>query len=205
MVDDHHMILEGLRLVLATAPSVEVVGDASSQAEAFDLVAATNPDVLLLDLTFPEGDGLPLLQELLARYPDLRIVVLTVLRGPETVRQAMLAGAAGYVIKGAYSRDLVDAIHAVARGERYLHSSVTAAIVDDSIRWQREGEPVSVREREVLSLLAEGKSTQAVSETLGISAHTVRRHVANLSAKLGVRGGAALTLYAIQHGFVRDR
>jgi two-component system nitrate/nitrite response regulator NarL len=131
--------------------------------------------------------------------------VLTVLRGPETVRQAMLAGAAGYVIKGAYSRDLVDAIHAVARGERYLHSSVTAAIVDDSIRWQREGEPVSVREREVLSLLAEGKSTQAVSETLGISAHTVRRHVANLSAKLGVRGGAALTLYAIQHGFVRDR
>lgn len=205
LVDDHHMILEGLRLVLATAPSVEVVGDASTQEEAFELVARTRPHVLLLDLTFPDGDGLPVLQELLARYPDLRIVVLTVLRGPETVRQAMLAGAAGYVVKGAYSRDLLDAIHAVARGERYLHSSVTAAIVDDSIRWQREGEPVSVREREVLTLLAQGQSTQAVSQTLGISAHTVRRHVANLSAKLGVRGIAALSLYAMQHGFVRDR
>lgn len=192
-------------MVLAGAPSVEVVGDASTQADAFELVARTRPDVLLLDLTFPEGDGLPLLQELLARYPDLRILVLTVLRGPETVRQAMLAGAAGYIVKGAYSRDLLDAIHAVWRGERYLHSSVTAAIVDDSIRWLREGEPVSVREREVLALLAQGQSTQGVSQTLGISAHTVRRHIANLSAKLGLRGIGALTRYAIQHGFVRDR
>jgi DNA-binding NarL/FixJ family response regulator len=205
LVDDHHLVLEGLRLVLAGARDMEVVGAASTQAEAFDMVAATNPDVLLLDLTFPDGDGLPLLQALHARHPQLRIIVLTVLRGPETVRQAMLAGAAGYVVKGARSRELFEAIRAVARGERYLHSSVTAAIIDDSIHWLRTGGRVSVREREVLAHLAAGHSATTIGQALGISAHTVRRHIANLSAKLGLHGTTALTLYAIQNGFVRDR
>jgi DNA-binding NarL/FixJ family response regulator len=204
LVDDHHLVLEGLRLVLEGEPDLEVVGDASTEAEAFDLVASTGPDVLLLDLTFPEGDGLPLLQALHARHPLLRIIVLTVLRGPETVRQAMLAGASGYVVKGARSRELFEAIRAVSRGERYLHSSVTAAIIDDSIHWLRMGGPVSAREREVLALLAAGHSATAIGQTLGISVHTVRRHVANLSAKLGLHGTTALTLYAIQNGFVRD-
>jgi DNA-binding NarL/FixJ family response regulator len=205
LVDDHYLVLEGLRLVLASGSPIEVVGDASTRAEAFDLVANTHPDVLLLDLTFPDGDGLPLLQALHARHPELRIIVLTVLSGPETVRQAMLAGASGYVIKGARSRELFEAIHAVARGERYLHSSVTAAIIDDSIDWLRTGGRVSVREREVLAHLAAGHSATTIGQALGISAHTVRRHIANLSAKLGLHGTTALTLYAIQNGFVRDR
>jgi DNA-binding NarL/FixJ family response regulator len=205
LVDDHYLVLEGLRLVLASGSPIEVVGDASTRAEAFDLVANTHPDVLLLDLTFPDGDGLPLLQALHARHPELRIIVLTVLSGPETVRQAMLAGASGYVIKGARSRELFEAIHAVARGERYLHSSVTAAIIDDSIHWLRTGGRVSVREREVLAHLAAGHSATTIGQALGISAHTVRRHIANLSAKLGLHGTTALTLYAIQNGFVRDR
>ena len=204
LVDDHALVREGLRLLLARAPWVEVVGDASSQAEALEIVERTRPDVLLLDLTFPEGDGLPLLELLQGRYPDLRIVVVTVHRGSETVRQAMLAGAAGYVIKGASSQELLDAIRAVARGERYLHSSVTGAIVDDSIRWLRSGGPVSARERDILGLLAAGRSATDIADILGISVHTVRRHIANLSAKLGLHGVTALTLYAIQHGYLRD-
>jgi DNA-binding NarL/FixJ family response regulator len=204
LVDDHHLVREGLRLVLNSVDGFEVVGEAATHDEAFDLVASTQPDILVLDLTFPEGDGLPLLRALGTLHPDLRVVVLTMDRGSETVRQALVAGARGYVVKGAHSNELLEAIHAVSRGERYLHSSVTAAIVDDSIRFNRAGSQISVREREILSLLASGHPTAEVSRMLGISVHTVRRHVANLSEKLGLHDRTALTRYAVEHGLIRS-
>src|SRR5690349_19270938 len=118
LVDDHHLVREGVRLVLSGAEGLEVVGEAATHQEAFDLVARTRPDVLLLDLTFPEGDGLPLLRALKSLQPSLRVVVLTMDRGSETVRQSLLAGAHGYIVKGARSPELVDAIRAVSRGEQ---------------------------------------------------------------------------------------
>ncbi|HEY8438139.1 MAG TPA: response regulator transcription factor [Candidatus Limnocylindrales bacterium] len=204
LVDDHHLVREGLRLVLAGVDGLEVVGEASTHEEAFELVDRTRPDLLLLDLTFPEGDGLPLLRALKSLHPELRIVVLTMDRGSETVRQALVAGAQGYVVKGARTNDLLDAIAAVSNGERYLHSSVTAAIVDDSIRLNRSGAQLSIREREILTLLASGHSTSEVGAMLGISVHTVRRHVANLSDKLGIRGRGGLVRYAVEHGLIRS-
>jgi two-component system NarL family response regulator len=146
---------------------------------------------------------MPLLRGLRSRLPNLRIVVLTMHSDPETVRQALAAGAAGYLVKGAQSRELVDAIRAVARGDRYLHSSITATVVDDSIRWFETG-AMSAREREVLSLLASGQSPAQIATSLDISVHTVRRHLANVSDKLGVRGMNALTRYAIRNGLARD-
>ena len=204
LADDHHLVREGLRLVLSRADELEVVGEAATHAEVFDVVATTRPDVLLLDLTFPEGDALPLLRALLAQHRDLRVLVLTMHRGSESVRQALIAGAAGYVVKGAQPRELIEAIRAVARGERYLHSSVTGAIVDDSIRWLEAGNGISVREREILSLIASDHSPGEIGHMLGISVHTVRRHIANLSAKLGLRGKTALIRYAIKNDIVRD-
>jgi DNA-binding NarL/FixJ family response regulator len=203
LVDDHHLIREGLRLVLQGEDGFEIVGEASDHASAIDLAATQRPDVLVLDLTFPEGDAMPLLRTLRAREPNLRIVVLTMHSDPETVRQALAAGAAGYMIKGAQSRELVEAIRAVARGERYLHSSVTNAVVEDSIRLFEAG-TMSAREREVLSLLASGQSPAQIAKALGISVHTVRRHLANVSTKLGIRGMNALTRYAIRNGLVRS-
>ena len=203
LVDDHHLVREGLRLVLAGDDRFEVVGEASTKADASNLVAASKPDVLVLDLTFPDGDALPLVRDLVSRHPDLRIVVLTMHSDPETVRQALAAGASGYLVKGAHSQELFAAILAVARGERYLHSSVTGAIVDDSVRWLQTG-PMSIREREILSLLASGHPPAEIGRRLAISIHTVRRHIANLSTKLGLRGTNALTRYAIRHGLVRD-
>ena len=203
LVDDHHLVREGLRLVLAGDDGFAVVGEASTRDGAFDLVAASRPDVLVLDLTFPDGDALPLIRDLRTRHPDLRLVILTMHSDPETVRQTLAAGASGYLVKGAHSQELFAAIRAVSRGERYLHSSVTAAIVDDSIRWLQTG-TLSVREREVLSLLASGNAPAQIGRALDISVHTVRRHIANLSAKLGLRGTNALTRYAIRHGLVRD-
>lgn len=204
LVDDHHLVREGVRLMLAGAGGIEVVGEASSQAEAQDLVATTHPDLLLLDLTFPDGDGMPLIRSLRSRYPDTRILVLTMHRSAETVRQAFLAGAGGYIVKGAHAGELLQAVRAVGRGERYVHSSVADAIVEDAIRWQQADGRITGREREILSLVASGVAPAEVARTLGISVFTVRRHIANLSAKLGLRGTTALVRYAIQHDIVRE-
>jgi DNA-binding NarL/FixJ family response regulator len=202
LVDDHHLIRDGLRLVLQGEPGFEIVGEAADHASAMDLVTAERPDVLLLDLTFPEGDALPLLRALRERQPGLKIIVLTMHSDPETVRQALAAGAAGYLVKGAQSRELIEAIRAVARGDRYLHSSVTNTVVEDSIRLFEAG-TMSAREREVLSLLASGHSPAQIARSLDISIHTVRRHLANVSDKLGIKGMNALTRYAIRNGLDR--
>lgn len=204
LVEDHHLVREGLRLVLGAAPGIEVVGEASNGEEAFELLARVRPDVMIVDLSLGDSDGIPVMRALAARRPGLRLVVLSMHRDAETVRQALLAGATAYVAKGAHSVELIDAIRAVMRGERYLHSSVTGAIVDDSLRWLRTGSPLSAREREILSLIASGHSAAAAGRVLGISPHTVRRHVANLSAKLHIHGISALSRYAAQHGLVRE-
>ncbi|MEA2538572.1 MAG: two-component system, NarL family, response regulator NreC [Chloroflexota bacterium] len=203
LVDDHHVVRDGLRLVLAGVPGFEVVGDAGSEADALELVEATRPDVLLLDLTLADEDGIRLLREVRSQFSDVRIVVLTMHRDSETVRQALAAGAAGYLVKGAESHDLFEAIRAVWRGERYLHSSVTGAVVDDSIRWLKAGGGLSLREREILGLIASGHSPAEAAWRLGISLHTVRRHIANASDKLGIHGVSGLTRYAIENGLIR--
>jgi DNA-binding NarL/FixJ family response regulator len=201
LIEDHNLVREGLRLVL-TANGFDVVGESPSVEGAFDLLEQKRPDVILLDLSLVDGDGVSLLRELHTRSPQTRVVVVTMHRDPETVRQALVAGADGYVVKGAHTSELVEAIRAVMRGERYLHSSITSSVVDDSIRWMQSG-VLTAREREILGLLASGLGVVDVARRLGISPHTVRRHVANLSEKIGARGTAALVKYAIQEGLVR--
>jgi DNA-binding NarL/FixJ family response regulator len=205
LVDDHHLVREGLRLVLEQRLGVRVVGEADDRAAAFEILGSQPVDVVLLDVTYPEDDGLVVLRELGSRWPALRVVVLTMHRDAETVRQALRAGAHGYVVKGAHTSELVDAIHAVVRGERYLHSAVAGAVIDDSLRWMDVASPLSAREREVLVHMASGGTAATVGRALGISPHTVRRHIANLSAKLGVYGPKALTRYAVENGLIRDR
>ena len=121
----------------------------------------------------------------------------------ETLRQCLLAGAAGYIVKGASSADLISAIRAISRGEQYVHSSVVGLVVEDSLRWLRDGTQLSRREREVLSLLGGGRTPARIGETLGISVHTVRHHLTNTAAKVGVRGIHGLARYAREHGLAR--
>ena len=204
LIDDHQLVRQGLQLVLAGEDGIEVVGEGGSKADAFGIVASTRPDVLLLDLSLADGDAMPMVRELCATYPATRVLVLTMHRSPETVRQALLAGARGYLVKGAHSGELVQAIRAVDRGERYVHSSVTEVIVEDAIRLHHGDDLMSLREREILGLIAAGLAPGDVGRRLGISVFTVRRHVANLSAKLGLRGTAALVRYAVEHDLVRD-
>jgi len=203
LVDDHHLVREGVRLVLDMADGITVVGEAEGHREAIEVLSRTDADLVLLDLGLGDTVGFDALRDIGARFPRLRVLVLTMHRDPETVRQTLHAGADGYVVKGAHARELVDAIRAVARGERYLHSSVTAHVIDDSLRGTSD-QGLTMREREILRLLAAGLSAPKIGEHLGISAHTVHRHVANISAKLGTRGVASLVRYAVEQGLVPE-
>jgi DNA-binding NarL/FixJ family response regulator len=190
--------------VIGNTAEFVVVGEAADVPAAYAVVDAAEPDVVLLDITLGEADALPLLRGLVSRHPDLRTVILTMHEDGETVRQSLLAGAQGYVVKGAQATDLFNAIRAVARGERYVHSSVAAAIVDDSIHWQRSGGGLTPREREILGMLAGGQSPTQIGRAIGISVHTVRRHISNVASKLDLHGAPALRRYAETHGLRRQ-
>ena len=199
LVEDHHLVREGVRLVLEMAPGIEAVAEAATGEEALAALEATRPDVVLLDLGLGDEVGFDVLRAIRTWHPDVRVLVLTMHRDHETVRQALQAGAVGYVVKGAHAAELVDAIRAVARGERYLHSSVTGAVIEDSLRLG-DGGALTAREREILRMLSLGLSAPEVGRRLGISVHTVHRHVANMSSKVGVRGVVGLVRYAVEHG-----
>lgn len=203
LVDDHAIVREGIILVLNRQPDLLVVGEAGTPREALELALERRPDVVILDIGLGEQDGVPFIETLVARLPEARVLVLSMFDDAETVRQALLAGAAGYLVKGATSGELGAAVRAVAHGDRYLHSSIAGAVIEDGLRWLRSGSSLTRREREVLSLLASGQTASAIGRVLGISAHTVRRHLANTAAKLNLHGGAALVRYATKHGLVR--
>jgi DNA-binding NarL/FixJ family response regulator len=203
LVDDHPIVREGLLLVLQRQSDLLVVGEAGSSREALELVIDRRPDVILLDIGLGDEDGVPVIEILSARVPEARVLVLSMFDDAETVRQALLAGAVGYLVKGATSEELAAAIRTVAHGRRYLHGSVAGPVIEDGLRWLRSGSSLTPREREVLSLLASGKTASAIGRVLGISAHTVRRHLANTAAKLHLHGGGALVRYATKHGLAR--
>lgn len=203
LVDDHAVVREGLRLVLGQHADISVVGEAGDESQAIELAERVRPDVVIMDIALGPKDGVAGIEAILARVPEVRVLVLTMFHDAETLHQCLLAGAAGFVVKGANSSDLVDAIRAISRGERYIHSSVVGLLVDDSLRWLRDGAGLSRREREVLSLLGGGRTPARIGEALGISVHTVRRHLTNTAAKVGVRGSLGLADYAREHGLAR--
>jgi DNA-binding NarL/FixJ family response regulator len=143
-------------------------------------------------------------RDLTVRHPNVRLIAVTMHQHEGTVRQAFLAGAAGYVVKGAASADLVAAIRAVANNQHYVHPVVASVVVVDSLRWLRQADRLSPREVEVLRLVSAGRTAVETGRALGISAHTVRRHLSNMATKVGVRGRVALTRYAMEHHLVFD-
>ncbi len=204
IVDDHALVREGLKLILETQPDLEVIGQASDPASALALAADLCPDIMLVDLSLDGADGVALIRDLRARHPVVRVIAVTMHRHEETVRQAFLAGAAGYVVKGAAGNDLLAAVRAVARNQHYVHPVVASVVVVDSLRWLRQTDGLSPREAEVLRVVSAGHTAVEAGRLLGISAHTVRRHLANMAAKVGVHGRVGLTRYALEHHLVPD-
>jgi two-component system response regulator NreC len=204
IVDDHALVREGLRLILEAQPDMDVVGEASDSAGAFSMAALSQPHIMLVDLTLDGSDGVALVRDLTVRHPRIRLIAVTMHHDEETVRQVFLAGAAGYVVKGAASTDLVAALRAVANNQHYVHPVVASGVVVDSLRWLRQADRLSPREIEVLRLVTAGRTAVETGRALGISAHTVRRHLSNMASKVGVHGRVALTRYAVEHHLVYD-
>jgi two-component system response regulator NreC len=204
VVDDHALVRDGLKLILGAQPDLEVVGEASDFPGAIAMASLRRPDIMLVDLTLDGSDGVELIRHLSALDPKIRLIAVTMHHHDETVRQAFLAGAAGYVVKGAPSSDLLVALRAVANNQHYVHPVVASVLVVDSLRWLRQADRLSPREIEVLRLVTAGSTAVETGRVLGISAHTVRRHLSNMASKVGVRGRIALTRYAVEHHIVYD-
>jgi two-component system, NarL family, response regulator NreC len=200
--DDHALVRSGLRRLLESEPSFDVVGEAADAEQAVDRLGELQPDVLLLDVVMPGRSGIEALAELRAASPDTRVLVLSMQDDPSYVRQAFAAGAHGYLVKEAADADLVQAIEDVAAGHQYVHPSLgarLAALEADALH-RAEADPLSGREHEVLRLLALGHTNQEIAKLLFISVRTAESHRARIMQKLRLSSRAELVRYALASG-----
>ena len=198
LADDHVLVRQGLKTLLQSAGFV-VAGEAADGREAVRLVRSENPDVAVLDISMPQFNGLNAALELARLCPRVKLVVLTQHDEPQYVTEALRCGVRGYVLKSQAARDLVQAIEGVCRGEVYLSPGVASAVAEAYLAPQHTA-ALSVRERQVLQLIAEGHSTKAIAVRLAISAKTVESHRSKLMQKLDIHDTASLVRYAIRHG-----
>jgi two-component system response regulator NreC len=206
VVDDHAVVRSGLKLLLSAEPDLEVVGEAGNAREAVFEVRAQKPDVVLLDVVMPGESGIEAVPKLLHESPETKVLVLSMQDDPNYVREAFAAGASGYVLKEAADAEVVDAIRQVADGGSYVHPVLGARMVaaDAQAKAAAAADPLSDREREVLTLLALGHTNQEIAKQLYISVRTAETHRAHIMRKLGLETRAALVRYAIAHGLLAD-
>ena len=202
LADDHLVVREGLRSLLEVA-GFKVVGEARDGREALKLARMLEPEVTVMDIGMPGLNGVDACRELLREVPEMRIIVLTVHGEDAYVIEALRSGARGYVLKTQAGSDLVRAIGEVTQGRIYLSPSVSSAVVQAFLAGSTSpADPLTPREREVLQLVAEGRTARQIAAVLRISVKTVEFHKARLMDQLQVRSTAELTRYAVQHGIV---
>jgi DNA-binding NarL/FixJ family response regulator len=207
LADDHAVVRRGLRLVLDAEPDLQVVAEAGDGSEAVQLALTEDVDLAVLDVTMPRLTGLQAAGELSKRRPDLKVLMLSMHDNEQYLFQALQAGAAGYVLKSAADRDLVEACRSAMRGEPFVYPKGVAALIREYLEATDEGtledkDPLTPRELEIVKLIAESYTTREIAETLVISEKTVERHRSNVLEKLGFRDRVALTRYAIRRGLV---
>lgn len=206
LADDHRLVRAGIRSILEGVPGFEVVGEASDGPEVLRLARERQPDVVLLDIALPGMNGLDATAQLLRERPDVRVVILSMHANEEYVAQALRAGACGYLVKDSTVPELELALGAVMRGETYLSPAVSRHVVSAYVRSAGASDPLeslTPRQREVLRLIAEGRSTRDMAKALGVSIKTVETHRAHLMERLGIREVAGLVRYAIRTGLVK--
>ncbi len=215
LVDDHDVVRTGLKTFLETSPDIVVVGEAADGRQALERIAQARPDVVVMDITMPEMDGLQATRLLKERYPECEVLALTVHDDRQYFFEMLAAGASGYLTKSAASDDLLDAIRAVAVGHAYLQPSLARFLLQDYRRLQAHPaaapapgqeypslDVLSEREKQVLTLVAEGLTTPQIAERLELSPKTVSRHRERIMNKLNLHSAPALVRYAISVGLV---
>ncbi|HET9723562.1 MAG TPA: response regulator transcription factor [Actinomycetota bacterium] len=207
VVDDHEIVREGIRMVLAADPELEVVGVASSGEEAIEKVRDLEPNVVLMDIGMPGLSGFEATRRIRESSPGTQVVALTVHDSEGYVFQMLQAGATGYVVKRAPSEDVILAVKRAHQGEAVLHPTVAKLLIKDYLARVAKGEETSFdtlsdREREILKLIAEGQTNREIADTLFLSIKTVQAHRANLMRKLGMHDRTELVKYAIRKGII---
>jgi two-component system response regulator NreC len=208
LAEDHTILREGLRALLTADPDFEIIGEAADGREAVRFVEKQIPDLILMDLSMPRMTGMDAIREIKKRYPQTKIIALTVHKTEEYLRTTLQAGADGYVLKDATHDELMMAIESVLKGKIYLSPGVSGKVVEGYLEGKESQMPpstlglLSQREREVLKLIAEGYKNKEIATDLCISLKTVEKHRANLMKKLDLHNAAALTAYAIEQGLV---
>ncbi|MGH8274203.1 MAG: response regulator [Gammaproteobacteria bacterium] len=202
LADDHLMFRQGIRTLLE-AEGWEIVGEASDGREAVRLARKTNPDVAVLDISMPLLNGIDAAQEIHRRIPATQVVLLTMYDENAYVLQALQAGVRGYVLKAQAAEDLVSAIRQMAQGGVYLSPGISEALVNAyRDKSSLAPDPLTLRERQVLQLVAEGKTTREIAEILSLSVKTADSHRTRLMKKLGIHETAGLVRYAIRRGLI---
>lgn len=204
IADDHGVVAEGLRHLVDAQADMTVIDCVGDGREAVRRAREERPDVVLMDLSMPELNGADAARAILEHDPACRVIVLSMYASPEHVRRALKAGAAGYVVKRSAGKEVVDAIRAAHGGERYLSPRLAEMVVDEAAA-DADADPLaklSARERQVLQLLAEGRTGSEIAQRLALSQKTVETYRARLVQKLGIRDVAGLVRFAIQRGIV---
>ena len=204
VVDDHAVVRTGLQRILDAEPDIETVGEAANAERAVFEAMEHKPDIVLMDVVMPGKSGIEIIPALQQAVPEAKVLLLSMQDDPRYLREAFAAGASGYVLKEAADTEVVDAIRAVAAGERYVHPALGARLVqaDAEERRRAEEDPLSEREREVLRLLALGHTNQEIAKALFISVRTAETHRAHIMQKLGLSSRAELVRYALAEGLL---
>lgn len=206
LADDHNLLRAGIRLLLQNMEGIEVVGEARDGQEAFNLVKKLRPDILLCDISMPRMNGLELVQRLARECPRVRSLILSMHANEEYICQALQTGAAGYLLKDSATIELESALRAVAREETYLSPAVSQHLLKDYLSLVGGNKStlglLTARQREVLRLIAQGRSTKEIAACLGISAKTVETHRLQLMERLDIHDVAGLVRFALKAGVV---
>ena len=210
LADDHAMVREGIKLVLAQRPDYEIAGEASDGLELLAMLKrGTPPDAIILDISMPKLRGIEAIRDIRSISPETKVLVLTMHKDEDSLRQAFVAGANGYLLKEDVAKALFAALESIRKGEIFVSELLGVELKDAWVRIFRENRGIpdmdvlTAREIEVLRLIAEGKSNREIAELLFISARTVDHHRARIMEKLRLKGTAELTKYAINRGYVK--
>ncbi len=203
LADDHTIVRQGLKLILSAHPDLEVVGEAPNGREAAELAEKLRPDIVLMDVAMPELNGIEATRRMVAANPRVKVLVLSMHKEAVYVREVLKAGARGYILKDAIDTELVNAIRSVARGDGYISPAVSGALLNDYRQNQTDPiDSLSGREREVLQLIAEGKTNKEVATRLNLSVYTVDSHRGKIMEKLNLHSTGELVRFAMKHGLV---
>ena len=209
IAEDHALMRAGILSLLATEPNIEVIGEADNGKDAIRMACSMNPNIVLMDLSMPGTNGLGAIAEIKRRAPEIRILVITMHKTDEYIQEALRSGASGYILKESSHGELLAAIRTVLAGKVYLSPDVSERVVSSllsensrSAEPRTPGDTLTLREREVLKLVAEGYGNKQIADYLNLSVKTVEKHRSTLMRKLELRNAAMLAAYAVNNGIV---